>query len=180
MGQSLCRGSVLVQFPAAAESAAAGKGTKMLPRPNPFAPVRITNRCKSFPAERPTAVCRCGFPRVNAATTTNRDMVMHLAGCHKNGGPTKRHHLVRDALAGIMTRAGYITQTEVALDPKGEFRMDIVATPPNGKALYIDTTVANSASRSYASTDINKVFGAKDEGQGEEGQVPEARGRCWC
>ncbi|KAK1629315.1 hypothetical protein QYE76_003630 [Lolium multiflorum] len=52
---SLCRGSVLVQFPAAAESAAAGKGTKMLPRPNPFAPVRITNRCKSFPAERPTA-----------------------------------------------------------------------------------------------------------------------------
>ena len=55
MGQSLCRGSVLVQFPAAAESAAAGKGTKMLPRPNPSAPVRITKRCKSSPAERPTA-----------------------------------------------------------------------------------------------------------------------------
>jgi len=50
----------------------------------------------------------------------------------------------------------------VALDPKGEFRMDIVATPLEGKVLYVDTTIVNSASRSYASTDINKVFGAKD------------------
>jgi hypothetical protein len=53
-GRRVCRGSVLVKIPAAAESAAAGNGTKTLPRHNPFAPVRITNRCKRSPAGRST------------------------------------------------------------------------------------------------------------------------------
>jgi hypothetical protein len=106
--------------------------------------------------------CRCGFPSVRVKDTTTRDMVMHLAGCRKNGGPTKRHHFVRDALANIMRRAGYTTQTEVNLDPKGELRMDIVAVPHEGQTLYIDTTVANSTCRSHNAKGVDAILAKKD------------------
>ena len=49
-----------------------------------------------------------------------------------------------------MTRARYSLQTDELLDPKAELRMDIVATPPDGPVLYIDTTIANSTSRTLS------------------------------
>ena len=104
--------------------------------------------------------CRCKFPGDRVRGTTMRDMVMHLVGCSQNGGPTKRHHFVRDALAGLMTRAGYSVQTEVVLTP--ELRMDIVATPPNGATIYIDTTVPNSTSRSLQHKTIEQTDKMKD------------------
>eukprot|EP00744_Colponema_vietnamica_P000418 GILI01000749.1.p1 GENE.GILI01000749.1~~GILI01000749.1.p1 ORF type:complete len:1357 (+),score=316.40 GILI01000749.1:219-4073(+) len=114
------------------------------------------------PNEQARVKCRCGFPRTNVLTTTTRDLVMHMAGCAQSGGPTKRHHFVRDALAVLMTRAGYSVQTEVVLDPKAELRMDIVATPPEGPTLYIDTTVANSTSRTFKDKAEETIFALKD------------------
>ena len=116
----------------------------------------------AHPSDPTPFKCRCGFPQSRVRETTTRDMVMHLVGCCQNGGPTKRHHFVRDALAGLMTRAGYSVQTEVVLDPKAELRMDIVATPPDGPVLFVDTTVTNSTSRTLRGKDADKTFEAKD------------------
>jgi len=68
---------------------------------------------------------------------------------------------VRDALIGIMTKAGYDCRPEVVI---GEgLRMDIVATPPTGPGVYIDTTVLNSMSRSHGRTALEKGLARKDE-----------------
>jgi len=109
-------------------------------------------------AESPTTFrCRCGYPKVNANSTTARQVMMHTLGCGQCGGATRRHHAIRDALGSLLTRAGYVVEYEVPLTrvlpngsphaPKDEetLRMDIVAHPPsNAKPLFIDTTVLNS------------------------------------
>ena len=119
----------------------------------------------SSPAPLP---CVCGFPKRNIASVTRQAMMMHQAGCSKNGGPTKRHHAVRDALATVMTEAGYSCRREVEIGQTGEganvepLRMDIVATPPNGEPIYVDVTIANSASRSHANRPVDATFAKAD------------------
>ena len=36
--------------------------------------------------------CACGFPTANVTGTSTREVVEHIAGCRKNGGPTVRHN----------------------------------------------------------------------------------------
>ena len=118
----------------------------------------------SLPAPAP---CACGFPKVNIASVTRKDMMMHQAGCVTNAGPTSRHHAVRDALIGLMTRAGYLCKREDEVGTTGEgenksvLRMDIVATPPTGPQLYVDVTICNPAARSYANKTEKALFDAQ-------------------
>ena len=114
----------------------------------------------AHPDHPTTFKCRCAYPQVKVRTTSYRDMVLHLAGCSKNGGPTKRHHLVREALAGLLNRAGYSVQQEVPLSP--ELRMDIIATPHEGPAIFIDTTVPNTTGLSLRTKNMAQVDKAKD------------------
>jgi len=84
-----------------------------------------------------------------------------------------RHHSIRDALISLLTMAGYRCQREHPIGFIGEgesatpLRMDIIATPPDGKAVYIDVTVANSAARSYAKKSDANLF-AKQEQEKEK------------
>ena len=108
-----------------------------------------------------TFKCRCGFPGRLVSSTTTRDISLHLLGCSRSGGPTRRHNMIRDSLTAILTRAGYSCKPE---DPvtKGKF-LDILAYPPEGQPLYIDVTVANTVSRSHSKRTVERTLAMKDE-----------------
>ena len=116
-----------------------------------------------FNASKPvTALCRCGFPTINAAKTTSRAMVAHFLGCAKSGGNTIRHHMVRDTLAESYRKSGCSTVVEQLIGP--DAIMDIVSTDAKtGHVTFTDTTIANLGSRSYAHVDSEKVFKQKEE-----------------
>ena len=104
----------------------------------------LVPRCHALPPKLgrpqrvPTAPAQFafGFPKVNIASVARKGMVMHQAGCVANAGPASRHHAVRDALIGLMARAGHLCKREGGVGTTGEgdnglvLRMGIVATPP--------------------------------------------------
>ena len=100
--------------------------------------------------------CKCGYPRVNAANCTSRDVMSHVLGCANSGGVTRRHHMIRDALAGLLKRGGYTVACEVPVTTTEDpLRMDIVCHPHDGgSAIMIDTTILNSAAKRFESKDV--------------------------
>ena len=117
-------------------------------------------------ADEPTVIaCRCGYPQRNVASSSTRDVMMHMLGCARNGGATRRHHMLRDAIASLLTRAGYTVACEVPLELAEDplLRMDIVCYPPGrGQTIFIDTTVLNSAAKRQGSRDVQSELGKKD------------------
>ena len=110
--------------------------------------------------------CACGFPTANVTGTSTREVVEHIAGCRKNGGPTVRHNMVKMISCGLLAKAGHSITVEqtIGKDTDGkDLIIDIVSVPPNGPKLYLDWTIANSRGRSLASKGLEGIFDAKDQ-----------------
>ena len=64
--------------------------------------------------------------------------------------------MIRDALAGLLKRGGYTVACEVPITtPEDPLRMDIVCHPHDGgNTIMIDTTILNSAAKSFECKDV--------------------------
>ena len=111
--------------------------------------------------------CRCGFPKT-LGSHTNADVLRHILGCATSGGATRRHNMLRDAVGGVLVRAGYQVKFEhevegVQTADGHKLRVDILAYPPgNGAPLLFDFTVYNSAAKTQEDKDVMEGLAKRD------------------
>jgi hypothetical protein len=105
-----------------------------------------------------------------------RDVLIHQIGCVQNGGVSDRHHTIVRYLQGLLRQCNFSADLEVPLNPEGTLRMDIVAEDKDNR-LYIDVTVASSASKTHEGKPFEKLVKEKTaEKEKSYGAIAAAQG----